>query len=132
MDKIKKVVGPENVGVPALLNQRLPEAFELDHEKLPAGREYEDPGDVRPVLALSYFHPPIPANIRTSDGRLTYLSTQYFAGNVTEYGGAWLQSSQWWTQGFWQQMEWDVELDGRKIYRLARTQEGWFVTAGYD
>ncbi len=132
VDKIKKIVGAENVGVPALIDQRLPEAFELDHTKLPAGNERQEIEDQYPVLALNYFHPPLPADIRTADGRLVYVSTQYFVGHVTEYGGAWLGSSQWWTKRFWQQMEWDVELDGRRIYRLARTQEGWFVTGGYD
>jgi hypothetical protein len=132
VDKIKKVVGPENVGVPALLDQRLPEAFELDNSLLPLGQERREISEQRPVLALNYFHPPLSADIRMSDGKLIYISTQYFAGHVTEYGGAWLQSSQWWTRGFWQQMEWDVELDNRRIYRLTRTQEGWYVTAGYD
>lgn len=132
VDKIKKIVGTENVGVPALVDQRLPEAFELDAGRLPSGREVHDQKEKLPVLSLSYFHPPLAADIRTSGGKLVYLSTQYFAGNVTEYGGAWLQSSQWWTRGFWQQMEWDVEIDNRRIYRLTRTQEGWFVTAGYD
>lgn len=132
VDKIKKIVGEENVGMPVLLDQRSPEAFELDHKKLPVGKEVQDQKEQRPVLALTYFHPPLAAKIKTSDGRLLYLSTDHFAGRVTEYGGAWLQSSQWWTRGFWQQMEWDVEVDSRRIYRLARTTDGWFVTGGYD
>jgi protein ImuB len=132
IDKIKKIVGAENVGVPALLDQRLPESFTLDHQKLPVGKELADAVESRPVLALTHFHPPIEAEIRTADDRLAHLSTEYFSGTVTEYGGAWLQSSQWWSRGFWQQMEWDVELDGRRVYRLARTPDGWFVTGGYD
>ena len=132
VDKIKKIVGTENVGVPALVDQRLPEAFELDHEKLPVGKEVLEQKEQRPVLALTYFHPPLPADIKTADGRLLYVSTDHFAGRVTEYGGAWLQSSQWWTRAFWQRMEWDVEIDNRRIYRLARTMDGWFVTGGYD
>ncbi len=132
VDKIKKVVGPENVGVPVLVDQRVPEAFELDAGRLPLGKEQFEEGEARPVLALNFFHPPLAADIRTERGRLTYMSTRYFAGNVTEYGGAWLGSSQWWSRSFWQQMEWDVELDGRRIYRLARTDEGWFVTGEYD
>lgn len=132
VDKIKKIVGAENVGVPALVDQRLPEAFELDSSKLPLGKEVLEQKEQRPVLALTYFHPPLRADIRTAEGRLVYLSTHYFAGRVTEYGGAWMQSSQWWTHGFWQQMDWDVEIDNCRIYRLARTREGWFVTGGYD
>jgi hypothetical protein len=132
VDKIKKVVGTENVGVPALVDQRLPEAFELDHEKLPVGKEILEQKEQRPVLALTYFHPPIPADIKTADGRLLYVSTDHFAGRVTEYGGAWLQSSQWWTRAFWHRMEWDVEIYHRRIYPPARPKEGVFVTGGYD
>lgn len=132
VDKIKKIVGAENIGVPVLVDQRLPEAFDLDHSKLPLGKEMAGQKERPPALALTYFHPPVAADIRTANGRLVYLSTRYFAGRVTEYGGAWLQSSGWWARGFWQQMEWDVEIDGRRIYRLARTMEGWFVTGGYD
>jgi len=131
-DKIRKLVGKENVGVPVLVDQRLPEAFALDADKLPQGKEMEPEKEQRPVLALTHFHPPLEAEIKTDDGRLIYLRTRYFAGRVAEYGGAWLGSSQWWTHGFWQQMEWDVELDDRRIYRLARTPDGWFVTGGYD
>ncbi|MBK9165124.1 MAG: hypothetical protein IPM21_14670 [Acidobacteria bacterium] len=131
-DKIRKLVGKENVGVPMLVDQRLPEAFALDADKLPQGKEMEPEKEQRPVLALTHFHPPLEAEIKTAEGRLIYLRTRYFDGHVAEYGGAWLGSSQWWTHGFWQQMEWDVELDDRRIYRLARTQEGWFVTGGYD
>src|SRR5207253_62653 len=38
VNKIKKLVGEENVGVPVLLDQRLSEAFALDAEKLPEGK----------------------------------------------------------------------------------------------
>ncbi len=132
VDKIKKIVGNENVGVPVLVDQRLPESFDLDASQLPLGRERTDERNIRPVVALTHFNPPLLATITIKDGRLTYLRTQHFGGPVTEYGGAWMQSSQWWTRGFWQQMEWDVEVDGKRIYRLARTADGWFVTGGYD
>lgn len=132
VDKIKNLVGPDNVGVPVLVNQRLPEAFGLDAEKLPLGREQKELREPRPVLALTYFRPPLSVDIRTADGRLVYLSTQYFTGRVTEYSGVWRESSQWWTRFFWQKMEWDVELENRRIYRLARNREGWFVMGVYD
>src|SRR5215470_3317603 len=39
VNKLKKLVGEENVGVPKILNERLSEAFTLDPDAMPSGRE---------------------------------------------------------------------------------------------
>jgi hypothetical protein len=132
VDKIKKIVGATNVGVPVLVDQRLPEAFTLDAERLPEGREQKERSEQRPVLALTYFHPPLRADVSIFKGRLMYLKTQYFAGKVSEYGGTWKESSQWWTRRLWERMEWDVELEDRRLYRLMMNNNDWFVTGIYD
>jgi protein ImuB len=132
VDKIKNLVGAENAGVPVLLDQRLAEAFVLDAGKLPLGRESKEQRTGRPVVALSLFHPPLLASVRTSEGRLVHLSTKYFSGRVTEYGGAWRESSAWWSRAGWQRTQWDVELESRKVYRLALAGREWWVTGGYD
>ena len=132
VDKIRGLVGQENVGVPVLVDQRLPEAFRLDTEKLPAGREPKEHGEPRPVLALTHFHPLLAADITVVEGRLMHLRTRYFAGRVVEYGGTWKESSQWWDQNFWERMEWDVELENKRIYRIARSGKEWYVTGVYD
>jgi len=132
VDKIKNIVGAGNVGVPVLVDQRLPEAFALDSEKLPAGREQKERSEPRPVLALTYFHPPLPADVSIFKGRLMYLKTRHFAGKVIEYGGTWKESSQWWTRRLWERMEWDVELEDRRLYRLAMNKSDWFITGVYD
>ena len=132
VDKIKNIVGAANVGVPVLVDQRLPEAFTLDAEKLPAGREQKERNEQRPVLALTYFHPPLPAEVSIFKGRLMYLKTQHFSGKVSEYGGTWKESSQWWTRRLWERMEWDVELEDRRLYRLMMNKTDWYVTGVYD
>lgn len=132
VDKIKNIVGAANVGVPVLVDQRLPEEFALDAEKLPAGREQKEYSEAKPVLALTYFHPPLVADVSIFKGRLMYLKTQYFAGKVIEYGGTWKESSQWWTRRLWERMEWDVELEDRRLYRLAMNKTDWFITGVYD
>ena len=132
VDKIKNIVGAANVGVPVLVDQRLPEAFALDAEKLPAGREQKERSGAKPVLALTYFHPPLAADVSIFKGRLMYLKTHYFAGKVIEYGGTWKESSQWWTRRLWERMEWDVELEDNRLYRLAMNKSEWFVTGVYD
>ncbi|MER3632945.1 MAG: hypothetical protein C4325_13000 [Blastocatellia bacterium] len=130
--KIKNLVGEDNVGVPVLLNQRLPEAFVLDSEKVPVGKKSDEFSDSRPTLAFSYFRPPLRADVHISSNKLARIKTRYFSAEVIAYSGVWVNSSSWWTREYWQKMEWDVELEGHRLLRLALTRDGWFVTGGYD
>ncbi len=132
VSKIKKLFGEENVGVPVILNQRLEKSFALDSQKLPVGKETNDDIAINPSIILNYFNPPIPANVSINKGRLMYLKTNIFKGTVKEYGGIWRESSSWWNQNIWKNEEWDVEIEGGGIYRLQKTNEGWFVKGEYD
>ena len=85
--KIKKLVGEENVGIPALFDQRLPRAFSLDAGKLPSGKEAGELIEPLPILAFNYFDPPLLAETTIRNGALIYLRTPYFKGRVIEYGG---------------------------------------------
>src|SRR5207253_1986435 len=58
VNKLKKLVGEENVGIPVLLDQRLSEAFALDAEKLPQGKEMIEVRAEKAIIAFTYFHPP--------------------------------------------------------------------------
>jgi hypothetical protein len=130
--KIKKAVGEENVGVPVLLDQRLPRGFALDPEKLPIGKEGNLDAGTEPALSFNCFEPPLQARVTVRDGVLTYLRTERFGGRVVEYGGVWKGSSQWWNQSFWRTYLWDVELDNRKVYRLSKSGDKWYVIGEYD
>ena len=130
--KIKKVVGEENVGVPSILDRRIPGAFTLDPAKLPRGDEKPDGKKFPPAIVLNYFTPPLSADVMVNQNRLIYLRTKSFQGKVREYSGVWIGSSQWWNDDNWSSREWDVELEEGGIYRLLRNNDGWFVTGEYD
>lgn len=132
VDKIKNLLGRENVGVPVLVDQRLPKPFALDANLLPTGVENLEPKEAKPILSLNYFNPPLPAQVTTDKGRLFYLRTRRFAGKVKEYGGFWKGFSQWWNRLRWLSFEWDVELENGNLYRLQKTSRGWFVIGEYD
>jgi hypothetical protein len=53
INKLKKLLGKENVGVPVLLNQRLPEPFELNTEKMPTGIERKVIDWQKPLVGFS-------------------------------------------------------------------------------
>ena len=131
VNKIKKLVGETNVGVPVLLDQRLAEAFSLDAAKLPQGKESVEIHPENPIIAFSYFNPPIKAEVLVRDKRLIFLKTKYFSGRVKEYSGVWKANSKWWDKS-WKTQEWDVEIEDNGVYRLCKVDEDWFLAGEYD
>ena len=131
VNKIKKLVGEENVGVPVLLNQRLDKPFKLDHEIEPKGVESAEIKEFKPRIAFSYYDTPIPAYVWIENRKLKYLKTRDFEGRVVEHGGIWRANSHWWA-GFWATDEWDIEVENTGVFRLSRRGKEWFVTGEYD
>lgn len=131
VNKLKKLVGEENVGTPILLNQRLEESFTLDAEKLPTGKETFEITEKAPIIAFSYFHPPLRAEVLVREARLVYLKTQFFSGHVKEYSGVWKANSKWWDRS-WKTQEWDVEIENHGVYRLCKINREWFLAGEYD
>ncbi len=176
VNKLKKLVGEENVGVPVLLDQRLEKAFALDADAMPDGNAERGTRNAEsslnaergmrnvesethtlidsaqnsglddaansafrvphsafriPVIAFSYFNPPVPAEVLIRDKQLIFLRTQYFNGHVTKYSGVWKANSKWWDKS-WKAQEWDVEIEGHGVYRLCKVNKDWFLAGEYD
>lgn len=130
-NKLKKLVGEENVGTPVLLNQRLARPFALDADKLPSGKETLETQVERAIIAFTYFNPPIRAEVLVREGRLVFIKTHYFSGHVTEYSGVWKANSKWWDKS-WKTQEWDVEVEAGGVYRLCKVDKEWFLAGEYD
>ena len=186
VNKLKKLVGESQVGVPVLLDQRAEKAFALDPEAIPEGKENVECGvrsaefvsnaecgvrsaesapssdrdeiqlestEVRssnsalrtphsafqedsafeknPVIAFSYFNPPVPAEVLVRDKKLIFLRTQYFSGHVVKYSGVWKANSKWWDKS-WKAQEWDIEIEAGGVYRLCKIDKAWFLAGEYD
>lgn len=131
INKLKKLAGEDAVGVPALVNQRLWREFTLDSEAVPAGKERIERAADKPVIAFNHFEPPVEAEVEVEDKQLLWLKTPHFSGRVKEYSGVWRRSSRWWGKR-WKTEEWDVEIEGRGIYRLCKAGDRWFLTGEYD
>ncbi len=131
VNKLKKLVGEENVGVPMILDQRAAEAFALDAEAMPIGRESLESEPTKPIIAFSYFRPPIRAEVLVRKGRLVFIRTRYFSGHVIEYSGIWRANSKWW-ENSWETQEWDVEVEAQGVYRLCKAGHEWFLIGEYD
>jgi len=131
VNKLKKLVGEENVGVPKILNERLTEAFTLDPDAMPEGRERIEIRQEKAIIAFSYFHPPVRAEVLVREGRLVFVRTRYFEGHVSEYSGVWKANSKWWGRS-WKTEEWDVEIENKGVYRLSKAGNEWFLVGEYD
>ena len=131
VNKLKKLVGEENVGVPKILNERIAEAFVLDADAMPKGRERIEIKDEKAVIAFSYFHPPVRVEVLVRDGRLVFIKTCYFEGHVSECSGVWKANSKWWDCS-WKTEEWDVEIENQGVYRLSKAGNEWFLVGEYD
>lgn len=131
VNKLKKLVGEDNVGLPVILNRRLAEPFTLDSEQLPKGIEGTHLEPTLPTLAFTYYRPPQHAEVVYRDGRLIFIRTRYFDGYVSEYSGVWKGNSGWWDKS-WKTEEWDVEVVNRGIYRLCKVNKDWFLLGEYD
>lgn len=131
INKIKKLVGEENVGVPLVLDQRIPEPFDIDPEKIPRGNERFEVNSEELTAAFYYFRPPIPVAVTVENKRLFSITTPYFNGKVKEYSGVWKKNSQWWNRT-WSDHEWDIEVEDEGLYRLCKSDNEWFLIGEYD
>ena len=131
VNKIKKLVGEENVGVPELLEDRLEKPFKLNSGLEPKGTEKLEIKEAKPKIAFSYYNPPIPAHVWIENRKLVFLKTDQFEGKVKNHGGIWRANSHWWAR-LWATEEWDVEVEDQGVFRLSRKGKSWFVTGEYD
>lgn len=131
VNKLKKLVGEENVGVPVLVDQRLNKEFRLDADAIPAGKERVEIKSGNSIIAFSYYTPPVEAEVKVERQRLVYLKTADLSGYVKEYSGVWRRNSRWWDKS-WRTEEWDVELENGGVYRLSKAGKKWYLTGEYD
>lgn len=132
--RVMALVGSERVGTPVAENTHRPDCFQLVPpppalEPLPQGFAHPPRG-----LPLRRYRPPLPATVELADTRPAFLWTTTARGPVTATTGPWQSSGDWWEQARgWHREEWDVELEGGGLYRLARIPtQGWFVEGEYD
>ena len=53
-------------------------------------------------------------------------------GNVVDFLGPYRLSGTWWEREEWNTEEWDVEIAGEGLFRIARRNGQWFVEGCYD
>jgi protein ImuB len=147
--RLLKLVGPENVGSPELVDTHRPDAFRLKRfvlkqkpdrrrrkEKNPQSAIYRSPQRGSPagvvvnpqsVLGFRVFRPPLRAIVQADRGYPTQISAwsanRSVHGRVVRLAGPWRTTGDWWRLDAWARDEWDVAVlsNSEKIlYRIYR------------
>jgi protein ImuB len=142
--RIAKLVGPDNVGAPELIDTHRPDTFRVRHFGMrPAGREASKAvaGACTPKMGFRVFRPPLNATIDTDGGQPKQVIARrpgsrqiVFRGGVITRAGPYRMSGNWWDTDFWARDEWDVALSDGGLYCIYRDLNGdrWFVAGTYD
>ena len=155
--RLAKLVGPENVGSPELLDTHRPDAFRMKRFRLDQkGRRNVSKGsrialnadETHQFTAIGFrmFRPAWRAEVQTKHGkpiRIDARSSQVSAsvrGQIVCAAGPWRASGEWWRSDVWARDEWDVAVINPasqkdevlcRIYRDL-TSEQWFMAGIYD
>lgn len=131
--RIMALVGSDRAGTPVSSNTHRPDQFRLGPplptlDPLPQGFVHPPCG-----LPLRRHRPPLPATVELDGYQPAFLWTTVARGAVRAATGPWQSSGEWWEDKTrWWREEWDVELEGGGVYRVARTGDGWFLDGEYD
>jgi len=134
--RLVRLVGPDNVGSPALDDSHRPDAVTLTrfappetcmtHERATAATDLP--------LALRRLRPPRPLSVVVAAERPVRVTRGTTPARVVACAGPWRVSGEWWDTRGWARDEWDLLLDDGLLCRLARDHVSgqWLLDGVYD
>jgi protein ImuB len=160
LTRLVKLLGPDNIGSPELVDTNRPGAFNVKRFTL---KEKVNPrkhrghrlsnrqsaiGNRQCLLGFRVFRPPLRAMVQADRGYPTQINAwrmnQSIHGNVVRLAGPWRTTGDWWRDDCWARDEWDVAVESRTdgtlsrsllvLYRVYRELRNglWFVEGIYD
>jgi protein ImuB len=156
--RLAKLLGPEHVGSPQLIDTHRPDAFHVRKFVLTSKAEKRTARnkqrkhqssiiDRQCVLGFRKFRPPLKAIVEAARGYPTQISAWSkklsLHGRVVRLAGPWRSTGDWWRLDSWARDEWDVAVESgsgsqrnlnQVLYRIYRElRDGsWFVEGSYD
>jgi protein ImuB len=140
--RLGALMGASRVGAPAVVDTHDERAMAMRPFSVTSPGKGPRPGDLRPAVALVVrrCRCPIPARVEVAEGtpvRVEPSSRDWPGGQVVIAAGPWRSSGQWWRAAdavAWDRDEWDVEIAGGVLYRLARDRGTgrWEIDAVVD
>jgi protein ImuB len=117
LTRLTGLLGADRVGTPVLEDSHRPDSFHLEPFvwKLP-----ESPNELAPKTG--------PALRRLRQGK----SITVLRSKIVARAGPYRSSGNWWDEKSWVHTEWDAQLEGCSIYRIAKQPNEWRVEGIYD
>ena len=159
--RLAKLLGPEQVGSPELIDTHRPDAFRVKRfalaQKVKKRNRSNKQSNRQPaignrqcLLGFRIFRPPLKAMVEAARGYPTQISAWSkqlsLHGRVVRLAGPWRSTGDWWRSDSWARDEWDVAIASgpgtvqeqkdlpQVLYRVYRElRDGsWFVEGSYD
>jgi protein ImuB len=130
--RLEALLGQGRSGTPVNEASYKPDDFHIEPPRF-HGQSATEPAALKIATgpSLRRFRPAIPALIQTEFNRPTHIQSERARGKITEAAGPWRSSGNWWEEG-WSRDEWDIRLANGRAYRLAETQNQWFLEGVFD
>jgi protein ImuB len=133
--RLAALVGPENVGAPAVVDSWREEAIAL-HPYAPPGSPPPAPLPLETRLCLRHRRPPEEVEVLMGRAGPTALRGLETTARVLVAAGPYRLSGEWWQEtaagGSWAREYWDVHASDGAVYRLHRdARDGRFYLDGY-
>jgi protein ImuB len=131
--KLGALVGPENVGAPALVDTFREEAVALGRYE-PGTAAEGATGGGEPQLGFRRFRPPRPLEVLMDRDGPSALRGDQVIARVLVAAGPYRSSGEWWSEEVFSRDYWDVHASDGAVYRLhqERRSGSWFLDGYYD
>jgi protein ImuB len=134
--RLVRLVGPDNVGSPALDDSHRPDAVTLSPfaPSDAGGNDETAVVTTDPPLALRRLRPPRSVHVVVDHERPVRVTRGTTPAQVVACAGPWRVSGEWWDTRGWARDEWDLLLDDGTLCRLAhdRVTNQWLLDGMYD
>jgi protein ImuB len=134
--RLAALAGEDRVGIPQRGSTHRPGQYDLQPVEFGLDETpdllVEETPDLSIGLPLRRYRPPHPARVEIENGQPVAVFSETLRGPICDTLGPYRFSGEWWDASAWEVEEWDVEVEGRGLYRLCRMPGGWEVAGGYD
>lgn len=131
--RIYAIVGPENAGIAQPADTHRPDSFHLAPPAFHTFAEgRSDASSTAIGLPLKRYRPSLSADVHMTRSGPAQVFSEAAHGDVISAAGPYRLSGDWWGDGTWQTEEWDVEIEGKGLFRISRQREGWRVEGCYE
>jgi protein ImuB len=139
--RLEALVGRDNVGSPVLVDSHRPDAFVMNpfegssRHPVSVPQQERAPASGRKMPVLRRFRPPVALDVEAApDGSPRGILEGPWKSLVRVASGPWRSCGEWWGETMWRREEWDAELAGGPVIRLAwdLDQRTWSLEGLYD